>query len=225
VNHLTSRIWCLVVCLGCSATERDSSPPPKLSWLERASWNLDSALHTTGDCVPTSDSLRTPNHSRVQPGSYVLTLVATHGTRTRAHASGKLWLTTASSDDRSHRTGELADDTRTGAYLYGATQRDFQAVAAPVLTHDSIAPAPESDDPVYPGVLALLNASQQTVLLIGTLSNTRRGPEWVDGEGIGLWVRHLDTERFSGTWSAWGILQNGAGHFCAMAVRVSDSRR
>src|SRR5690349_18754830 len=68
--------------------------------------------------------------------------------------------------------------------LYGATDVALTSVGAPMMA-DTIAPTPESTDPVYPGVRVLIQNWQndrpkRPVILIGTLSNLRNGQTWLD---------------------------------------------
>lgn len=157
--------------------------------------------------------------ARIHAGRYVLTLVASDGSSPAAHAHGPLWLHPTLDADRSPRTGRGPSHPGTGApeYLYGAVSIDFRRIGAPVGMEpgDTITPAPTSTDPVRPGVLVSRGRSG-TLILIGTLSNMRDDRNWLDGAGIGLHVRQISTDRFSGVWSGWGIVPSREGFFCAV---------
>jgi hypothetical protein len=104
--------------------------------------------------------------------------------------------------------------------LYGAAVLNWDAVAAPVIDAvDYHAPPANSLDPGYPGVL-VRSSSDETMLLIGTLSNLRSGQEWLDGAGITLRVAATASNRLRGTWGARGIVRGGTGYFCADPVAV-----
>jgi hypothetical protein len=82
---------------------------------------------------------------------------------------------------------------------------------------------PESRDPIFPGVLALVidwheARKGQIVLVIGTLSNRRTTEGMLDGAGIGLFIEKLDSDSFAGSWGPWGLLMGGSGHFCATRI-------
>jgi hypothetical protein len=106
-------------------------------------------------------------------------------------------------------------------YLYGAVSLDFSRVGAPVQMEpgDTITPAPASTDPIRPGVL-VSRSNGETLVLIGTLNNSRDERNWVDGAGIGLRVQEISAERFSGIWSGWGIVPSREGFFCAVQAPV-----
>ena len=55
-------------------------------------------------------------------------------------------------------------------------------------------------------------------MTVGSLSNLRDDLGWLDGAGIGLWVREFTRDGFVGTWSPWGIVRGGPGYFCAYHV-------
>jgi hypothetical protein len=110
--------------------------------------------------------------------------------------------------------------------LYGSIEFDFGEIGAPICIGDTLVPAPNSTDPVYPGVLLHedLREKDDVVLTIGTVSNLRDDLRtksvWLDGPGIALFVHCLTPTEFSGTWGAWGIVTDGSGYFCARRKNV-----
>jgi hypothetical protein len=158
-------------------------------------------------------------------GDYTLTLVTTRGLKAGSQATGSLWLNRTSPSDRSPKTGRRpAPSNQNGVPLYGAADLDFERVGAPVFRDDALVPLPESRDPVRPGVVVLVQNWQSDtlprglVLVIGSLTNRRDDEGWLDGPGIGLWVRSTRDHDFFGTWSEFGIIRGGEGHFCARYV-------
>jgi hypothetical protein len=107
--------------------------------------------------------------------------------------------------------------------LYGATDVALESVGAPMMG-DTIAPGPQSTDPIYPGVRVLIQNWQYDqpklpIILVGTLSNLRNGQMWLDGGGIGLFVTVNRGSTLGGRWGPWGIMANGSGYFCATAIQ------
>ena len=176
----------------------------------------DSALASR--CVAPSADAAVDGEARITAGRYVLTLVATDGPAPPVRAHGPLRLQPASEADRSPRTGRGPFPTGPGAqeYLHGAVSLDFRRVSAAVQREpgDTVPPEPTSTDPVRPGVLVSRDSSG-TVVLIGTVGNVRDRRDWLDGPGIGLHVRQVSPEQFSGVWSGWGIVPSREGFFCA----------
>jgi len=176
-------------------------------------------------CTPTNDSLRTPDSARISDGMYSLVFVATEGSKARSQVSGTLTLRPTSSADRSRRTGQgpARAERRAEVPLWGWFTGDLQRVGAPLPDRgDSTVPSPDSDDPIFPGVVVLVQNWQapsrlrQTMLWISTGLNYRAERDWVmaDGPGIVLGVRVLTPDGFSGTWGPAGLAQVG-GYFCA----------
>ena len=215
--------------LGCVAPEPEPPPSHAVAWPTDSAWAVDSAARAAGLCGPTADSLRTPNEARVTAGDYLLTMVATAGSRRGASVRGRLRLRPTSSADRSPRTGEGPAKPDTLHHpLYGGTDVDLSAVGAPIGVgrDNSEEPQPGSLDPIYPGVLAFLwnyefpDRLRQTSLLVATLSNSRAQGLGIDGAGIALAVRRIDDPDFAGTWDRWGLVSDGAGYFCATRVGI-----
>lgn len=185
---------------------------------ELSTRNAAKAVNSSSECTP---PVADASASRpLAPGDYTLTLTATEGSRAGARTSGLLRLLPTSPDDRSPRIGQRAASDLQPAPLYGMAELDWDAVGAPmeavVETGDTLHPPSTSADPVYPGVLVLMNPQKtESVLVIGTLSNRRDGSGWLDGAGIGLMVRRVDARGFHGTWGHWGIVMDGSGYFCA----------
>jgi len=159
---------------------------------------------------------------RPHEGRYKLTLVATTWHFKGRRVSGTLELHATSVTDISPQTGRgPAQPDTARSPLYGWTDLDFASVGAPVIEGDSIEPSPRSRDPVRPGVLVLtqpLGPREGTILVVSTLSNLRDETGWVDGGGIGLWVRDVSDADFRGTWDNWGLLAGSEGYFCATYV-------
>jgi len=176
-------------------------------------------------CAPSDDSLRTPDSARLTPGVYTLVVVATNGPLARSRARGTLTLRATSPDDRSPRTGKgpARNERRGGMPLWGWFNGDLRAVGAPLPDPtDSTVPQPDSDDPIYPGVLVLVqnwhepSPLHQNMLWISTGENFRAERDWAmaDGPGVVLNVRVLNTDGFAGTWGAAGRARVG-GYYCA----------
>lgn len=198
--------------LGLAGCRESSSHP--------LSWPLPDRV---APCEPTGDTT-SASVAVLRPGRYELTLVATAGSEAGHRARGRLWLTTSSAVDRSPRTGQRVPKSDTlESPLYGATDVALDSVGAPMMG-DTIAPTPQSTDPIYPGVRVLIQNWQydqpkQPVILIGTLSNLRNGQMWLDGGGIGLFVTANRASTFAGRWGPWGRMANGSGYFCATAIQ------
>ena len=172
-------------------------------------------------CSGTPASTQRPA-TTLSVGNYELTLVTTSGLKAGSAATGSLWLARTSLSDSSPVTGRRpARSGRRGVPYYGAVELDFERLGAPVFRNDTLVPPPESRDPVRPGVVVLVQNWQTDtlprtlVLVIGSLTNRRDEEGWADGPGIGLWVRATKDRDFSGTWSEFGIIRGGQGHFCA----------
>src|SRR5437016_2477311 len=112
----------------------------------------------SGPCrAPTVQTLKL-HPLPVQSGNYELNLIATEGPKKGARATGYLSLWPTAVDDQSPATGQRAVQTDTLRQpLYGAVQLDFDRVAAPVVSGQPHTPDPTSRDPVYPGVLVLVD--------------------------------------------------------------------
>jgi hypothetical protein len=161
--------------------------------------------------------------SAIRPGTYRLVMIATSGSRTGASTEGMLTLRPTSPTDSSPTTSrEVRDSLGTETPLYGWTDLDFQSIGAPI--GESSDPSPLSRDPTSPGVLVTIGRwddrypEDTPVLLVSTASNRRDGAIVLDGGGIGLSVRRLAPDGFSGEWYRWGIAISGSGHFCAWRV-------
>jgi hypothetical protein len=172
-------------------------------------------------CLATDTRTSAP-HAELRAGKYRLTLAASNGQWRGKQVSGSLELRKTTSTDRSPRTGQAARDSLALTPLWGATDVKFHVVGAPVLASDTLVPSPTSLDPVYPGVLVTILRSPiranpvGNILLIGTLTNRRADIGWMDGPGIALAVRQVDSSGFRGTWQEWGIVMGGRGYFCAI---------
>ncbi len=165
------------------------------------------------------------NISQLKAGDYSIVFVATKGRWKGKRTSGTLWLREASPDDRSPRTGEIAQDFANRIPpLFGWLDADLSIVGAPIRHDSKVEPSPKSQDPVYPGVLVhFLDWGKDyphgtPVLTVSTVSNLRNGTNYTDGTGIGLWVHSVTSNGFSGVWREWGMAVGGHGHFCANKI-------
>jgi hypothetical protein len=181
--------------------------------------------HISNTCAPPASDAVPASGTHLNPGAYQLTMVATEGPRTGTTTSGLLTLRPTSHSDRSPVTGHTpAHYIPRDEPFIGSVTLDFAIVGAPIGTGDTLIPSPTSSDPVRPGVLVLVQSWQsrslpkQPILLIGTLANRRDEAGWLDGPGIGLWVRAINPQGFAGTWGEWGIVSGGRGTFCAQAI-------
>jgi hypothetical protein len=162
----------------------------------------------------------------LRAGRYQLTLAADSGAPPSSSTTGVVTLWATTPRDSSARTGIVAVGTDTSKTpFYGSVSMDFKPVHAPVMEQGGdVEPAPESRDPVYPGVLVFAGAepvahnSARYTILISTVSNLRDGRIVADGLGIGLWARRSVDSTFYGDWSEWGIVAGGRGHFCLTAI-------
>jgi hypothetical protein len=178
-----------------------------------------SCVRVSSECVPRPGCKVTSNV--LARGSYEVVFVATHGSKAGHSTIGKLVLRTSAPGDVSPRTREpVAESER--HRLYGSIEFKFGEIGAPICIGDTLVPAPNSTDPVYPGVLVHEYSEEKgggVILTIGALSNLRddlrTGVVWLDDPGVALFVHCLTPTEFSGTWGAWGILTDGSGYFCA----------
>ncbi len=171
-------------------------------------------VRLSSECMPMANCRVTGNV--LSPGSYEVIFVANHGSKAGQNTTGKLVLRTSSPDDVSPRTREAVAESKPHR-LYGFIEFDFAEIGAPILG-DTVAPAPNSTDPVYPGVLVIEDKKAVT-LWVATLLNLRddlrTGVLPTDGSGIVLYVGCLTPKEFSGTWGPAGIVTDGGGYFCA----------
>ena len=188
---------------------------------------LPTAQSGAARCVaPNNRAIRFPDSAALKAGRYTLTLVADSGAPPQATTSGTLWLWRTSTHDRSPRNGQRATTPDTvHAPFFGATTIDYAPVNAPVaIIGDDAEPAPDSRDPVYPGVLVLKGGvpgdseAARYTILVSTVTNRRDGLMVEDGTGIALSVRARRDSTFVGDWSEWGILRGGYGHFCVTPI-------
>jgi hypothetical protein len=144
-----------------------------------------------------------PPVSDISPGTYVIELTATGGSRKGARASGTLWLATL--------PAEVPFDE--SVVLYGSLQSDLGAIGAPLCSDK---PSPQSRDPRAPGVLVHRNPRGTIYLTIASASHIY-DPGYVTMDGCGI-VLFPDAEipgHFSGRWDALGIVHDGCGSFVA----------
>lgn len=159
---------------------------------------------------------------QLQPGRYRLTLVAKRGSGKGAVGEGLLTLNAASYQDRSLRTGEIANDFVELPLMWGWTDAPVDSVGVP-LCHEET--PPDSADPVFPEILVLaegLGSPRQPdgapVLLLATASKRRDGTIAMDDCGAGLFVQGSKDGSFWGVWREWGIVRDGRGTFCLEAL-------
>jgi hypothetical protein len=181
-----------------------------------------SCLRASSECIPRARCEVTSN--LLSPGNYEVLFVATHGSKAGRSTTGKLVLRTSIPGDVSPRTGETVAESEHHR-LYGSIEFAFGEIGAPIRIGDPEVPAPDSTDPVYPGVLVFEGKEKGGVVLtIGTLFNLRddlcTGLMGMDGPGISLSVNCLTPTEFFGTWGPWGIVTDGSGYFCARRKSV-----
>jgi hypothetical protein len=219
----------LGTAIGCAPPDAAPGDSAALRRPPAVSFRLDSAISAAPAC---GAAVATPPAAATLPplaGTYLLTLVATDGSRRGATAHGRLWLARTSARDRSpgNGRGPARPDTASTPYV-GATDLDFATVGAPMDWADTVnIPRPTSRDPIYPGVLAKVrpppdSAGASTAwpfFLVGTLHNTRDESGWVDGPGIVLVVQAAGPASLVGRWGPWGRKVDGRGYFCLRRVR------
>ncbi|MDA8020313.1 MAG: carboxypeptidase-like regulatory domain-containing protein [Thermoanaerobaculia bacterium] len=152
-------------------------------------------------------------------GEYELKMAATWGSQKGTATTGRLVLFAATTEDRSPRTGEIADDFGDPPLLWGHTTLDPGRVGIPTCEGDV---PPDSEDPVYPGVVVIESSPVDDLpaLLISTLTNIRDGSLYLDGCGVGLFIEERTPSGWRGKWREWGIVQDGRGTF---TIRRTDS--
>lgn len=184
---------------------------------------VNSELKCTCPSGPYSQTLT----ANLGVGEYSVHFVATEGPHKGRATIGTLVLRETRSSDRSPVTGETAQDHDISETpFYGWTDADFGLVGAPIC-EEGPHPAPDSQDPVYPGVLVHYfdwrastfpkQPEHAPTLLVGTLSNLRNGDMWLDGCGIAMWVQKQTDDTLRGRWREWGIVQGSRGCFCISA--------
>jgi hypothetical protein len=140
---------------------------------------------------------------RLAAGTYELTLISTVGPNAADTATGTLHLYAARPSDRSPPTGQAPspDERSIHIPLWGYTTADLRRVGAPLPDRatDDI-PQPDSEDPIFPGVIVLIrnwnnpSLPQENTLWIASGANIRAdlGYAVLDGPGIVLNIRTLD---------------------------------
>lgn len=182
-----------------------------------------SCVSVSSECEPRPGCKVTSNE--LTPGRYEVVFVANHGSKAGHSIVGKLTLRDSTPGDVSPRTWEPVTES-THHRLYGSIEFNFSEIGAPIRTGAGVEPAPNSTDPVYPGVLVHEDPKEKrtVILTIGTLFNfrddLRTGLMGTDGSGIVLFVHCLTATEFSGTWGPWGIVKDGSGYFCARRKSV-----
>lgn len=147
-------------------------------------------------------------------GEFKLTMLGQAGAELgpESGTEGRLHLFEATLTDRPEETGRQVVDLGEPPLAWGFTTIDAAAAGIP-LCEDS--PAPDSEDPAWPGVV-LLRAMPDDVhltLLISTSSNRRDGVLSSDGCGVGLEIEEWDGQRGHGAWRGWGIVETEGGTF------------
>jgi hypothetical protein len=224
--------WVWIMAGGACATGPSHAAGPPADEVELEEY-VDVTAHTVrflanAECNAVEDSLRTDDTARIAPGHYWLTMVV--GDAALATAGGNLWLSPASPRDRSptYRDARPQVGDTAWAPLYGATDADLPRVGALNYAPDTgepFVPPATSRDPLYPGVIGLIQNWQpnrgrrQNALVIGSFINRRPdGNHFLDGGGIVLWVRLFADGGFYGSWRPFGRRQESEGHFCAVPM-------
>lgn len=188
-------------------------------WIRRAGLREGPAGNAglEATCEPTQEVPAVLSRA-LQPGRYRLTLVATEGSKAGASVLGEMTLREPAPEDRSPRTGEPARDRGRTPTLWGWTDADVDAAGVPLCDGGT---SPDSDDPVYPGVVvdkfnsqSIRQPEEAPVLLLATVSNLRNGTRKLDGCGASLFVQGERDGVFWGSWMEGGIRLDGRGRFC-----------
>jgi hypothetical protein len=172
-------------------------------------------------CIAVPDSLRTESSARLRVGTYSLSVVRVTPNPT-VSVNGTLVLKEATPSDQSPQGLRLSRRKSNGLDLWGHTTVDFAPTGLDLpATGDSHVPAPSSTDPIFPGVVVLIENRQtdglkQNTVWIASGANDRsdRGYHMRDGPGLVMHVRELTPTSFRGTWEPAGLQKMG-GYFCA----------
>lgn len=155
----------------------------------------------------------------IAAGTYSLTLVATRGPQTGGTATGDLVLNETHATDRSPRTGQRASVRENLAEyrLWGWVTADLTRIGAP-LPHptDTLTARADSRDPVNPGALSWNFRGTETISIASSM-NFRGDRDYMslDGPGIVLGLRSLDSLNLRGIWYPAGDSPPRGGYFCA----------
>jgi len=183
----------------------------------------------TPRCDSVADTLLAVNQSvEGLEGQYRLVLVKTDSVRLPTGVfSGRLFLWTTSPKDSS-RNGRKPHPTLDAYNRYfGTTNVDLDAAEAYAhyggdFWHFKSNPKREDVDPIRPPILGFVlkgvnNGTSWQIfwLAVGTLANSRDTGPGLDGMGIGLDVKRINSEGLFGTWGPFGIVKTGRGYFCA----------
>lgn len=147
-----------------------------------------------------------PPVSPVEGGLFTIELTASSGSREGARAQLVLRL-----------EDPPAAQKAAGRLLIGSLTGDLAGVGAPICKDGA---KPASQSPGYRGVVLERWSDGRQVLVVGSVGN-RWNPNVavMDGCGIGMWIDKSSPNRFSGRWSAWGIVVDGCGYFEAKRIR------
>lgn len=173
-------------------------------------------------CLSRGEPIASTSGPSLSAGEYQVIFQAERGSRREGISKGTLWLRPTRVNDKSPRTGEVADSSYISITpLYGWLDAELDRVGAPICA-TTPHPAPTSDDPVYPGVLVHThrdlplpsNAKGEVMLTVSTLRNLRNGEDWLDGCGFVMYITSWDGECYRGTWSKFGRRSDGSGRYC-----------
>jgi len=177
-------------------------------------------------CDSVADTLLKQNHSLEGLESrYRLVFVKRDSVRTPARTlTGYLYLwRTSPSDSNAKGQKPPASDAARSFYI-GTTDLNLEAADADFTgfwrkVHD---PKRSDLDPIHPPILGIVHRGSDGnnpwllfSLAIGTLMNGRDGGDGLDGFGVVLDVKRIDSRGFSGIWDRAGMVQTGRGYFCA----------
>ncbi|HUQ48940.1 MAG TPA: hypothetical protein VM053_11970 [Gemmatimonadaceae bacterium] len=206
----------MVLLLGYAATAAAQREPRTLT-------------PATPRCDSVADTLLSVNQSvDGLEGRYRLVLVKTDSVRLPTGIfSGRLFLWPTSPKDSS-RNGRKPHPTFDGYnHYFGTTNVDMDAAEAyahngPDFWHFESIPNRADIDPIRPPILGFVLKGvsnggpwQMFWLAIGTLANSRDTGGGLDGMGIGLDVKRINSKGLFGTWGPFGIVKTGRGYFCA----------
>jgi hypothetical protein len=133
-------------------------------------------------------------------------------------------LVAATDADVSPRTGEKPVDEFQSTRLFGWMQLDYGAIDLRVTRERGI-PAPDSTDPVSPGVIVRdrgrPGSVARPILTMNSDANIRRPgqPVRTDGPGFSFSVFAVNGDGFQGAFAGGFLASDPSGYFCARQQR------
>jgi hypothetical protein len=156
---------------------------------------------------------------------YRLVFVKRDSVRTAARTlTGYLYLWRTSPRDSNAKGQKPPASDAARSFYFGTTDLNLEAADADFTgfwrkVHN---PKRSDLDPIHPPILGIVHRGSDVNkpwllfwLAIGTLMNRRDGGGGLDGMGVVLDVKRIDSRGFAGIWDRGGIVQTGRGYFCA----------